>query len=388
MGEFKGWQKLERLGEGGQGEVFKARSPERHQQLQNLHEAIRRGLSSAANSQSVNMSELLDLISGATRSEDAEYLGALKVLKLPNSASQHEKALGRLKTEIETLQKISHPAVLKLIDSDLDERFMVTEFHENGTLLHKLDEYKGRALEALLAFRPLVEAVGLIHQNSAVHRDIKLENIFVADDRHLVLGDFGIVLVRDASGRMTETYERVGSRDWMAPWANTGQRLALEDVNTTLDIYPLGKVLWCMVSGRHGLPFWYYNRPENNLEQLFPGNAEMRSVNEILAKCVVEDEEDCLKSADELLALVDQTIENLRWPERQPRDGSLWPCLICGKGYYEAPPAGSGVVLVAEVLQVHEKLPCGLRICGSCGHCQMFADMRSLLEFRVRRRTN
>jgi len=80
-----------------------------------------------------------------------------------------------------------------------------------------LNRYKGRGLDALLAFRPLVEAVALIHKSHAIQRDIKPQNIFVAGDGHLVVGEFGIVLFKNAEGsRMTETYERVGTRDWMA----------------------------------------------------------------------------------------------------------------------------------------------------------------------------
>ena len=67
--------------------------------------------------------------------------------------------------------------------------------------------------------------------------------------------------------RLTETYERVGSRDWMAPWANRGRRLA--DIDPTFDLFPLGKLLWAMVSGQRELPYWYWQDPEHNLERLF-----------------------------------------------------------------------------------------------------------------------
>src|SRR5260370_10261743 len=100
-------------------------------------------------------------------------------------------------------------------------------------------KFKGRAIESLKAFRPIVEGIVAIEGKGAIHRDIKTQHIFVAMDGRLVLGDFGIVFFRDAMGtRYTETFgERVGSHYWMAPWAYEPERLALENVSASLDIF-------------------------------------------------------------------------------------------------------------------------------------------------------
>lgn len=109
-----------------------------------------------------------------------------------------------------------------------------------------LDKYKGRALAVLLAFKPLVQGVGLIHEQGAIHRDIRPENIFVANDGRLVLGDFGVVFFRDQKrARLTEIYgERVGSHWWMAPWVYAPARVEIDEIKPALDIFPLAKVLW------------------------------------------------------------------------------------------------------------------------------------------------
>jgi serine/threonine protein kinase len=380
MANFDGWEKIEpALGEGGQGKVYKARSPARAKHLQDslvrIAEQLRNSGGGSAPREPLELAKLLVDVGGP---DDVTDLGALKVFKIPPNPQERDKAFGRLDREINALKNANHPAVLKLLASNLGEGFIVTEFHEHGTLASDLNiiEHKGRALQALQAFRPLVEAVSLIHKGGAIHRDIKPENIFVANDGHLVLGDFGIVLFKDASGgRLTETYERAGSRDWMAPWANTQHRLALEDVDATLDIYPLGKVLWCMVSGRRNLDLWYYdraakgNRPANNLEQLFPGDPAMQAVNKILSKCVAEEEEECLKSADELLIMVDQAIAGLRSPGQRQDNQLPWLCRVCGKGHYSAEPTHAVAVNVARR---SDQLYFDIYVCDVCRHVEFF----------------
>ena len=66
------------------------------------------------------------------------------------------------------------------------------EYHEKGTLSEHAGEYKGDVFKSLKAFRDIVDAVSKLHSNKIVHRDIKPDNIFVANDGRLVLGDCGL----------------------------------------------------------------------------------------------------------------------------------------------------------------------------------------------------
>lgn len=382
---YGGWEKIEpALGQGGQGTVYKARSPERCVKREDsikriIHEL--RQLTGVGPQDRAKIEELLKNIVDIGGPEDVRHIGALKVFNIPNGDNQERKnALGRLRTEIEALTGLDDPGILRLLASNYDETCIVTEYHPYGTLENSLDKYRGNALESLEAFRPLIKAVCTIHDKNAIHRDIKLKNIFVATDGRLVLGDFGIVIFKDAlGGRLTETYERVGTRGWMAPWANTEHRLALAEVNPTLDIFPLGKVLWCMISGRPGLEFWYYdrpakgNRPANNLEHLFVNDPAMRVVNEILGKSVVEDEDQCLKSAHELLALVDDAIRRIKRSGQKPENNDEpWRCLVCGTGHYSKDPIHGIIHLSGPSGRNVEPISVGLYVCDKCGHLQAF----------------
>jgi serine/threonine protein kinase len=81
-------------------------------------------------------------------------------------------------------------------------------------------------------------------------------------DDELVLGDFGIVFLPSVGEPLTETRERVGPRDYMAPWMDRGERV--EDVHTCSDVYMLGKLLWCMISGKLKLSRENHRRKEFN----------------------------------------------------------------------------------------------------------------------------
>jgi serine/threonine protein kinase len=379
---YGGWEKIEpKIGSGGQGTVYKARSPERVTRRQQALEQIHHELRQVSRSDDFTKLEELVMNIGDYGAPDLPRdIGALKVFNIPRGVPEESKAVGRLQAEMKALVELQHPAILRFLHGSslfVEELFIITEYHPKGTLDTHLGRYRGRALESLEAFKPLVEAVFAIHSKDAIHRDIKLPNIFLASDGRLVLGDFGIVIFRNTDQRLTDTYERVGSRDWMAPWANTPNRLALEEVNPTLDVFPLGKVLWCMVSGQPNLEYWYFDqaargsRPANNLEHLFPDDPAMPIVNEILAKCVVQYEESCLKSASELLELVNTAIGRIRRFGRKPDDDTPWPCQVCGKGYYTREPlrlltsmATSSNANVDGTLYAYS--------CRRCGHVELF----------------
>ena len=337
MSEYDGWELIGTpIGEGGQGIVYKARRPERVKQLNHIAGETEKLLHQfSAVGPTVSVTDLARRIVEIGSPDPLEHIGALKIFKIPpNDKDEEKRAIGRLESEILALQKVKHPAVVKLLYSNLYERFIVTEFHPDGTLDNNLGRYQGDALAALGAFRALVEGVMNIHNHGAIHRDIKPENIFVAASGNLVLGDFGIVFFEGA--RLTKTRgERVGTHYWMAPWAYDNVRLELPKISPKLDIYPLGKVLWAMIYGKNGFPFWEYSDDTNNLEKRFPADPSMALVNELLGKVfIVRRESECkISDAAELLSAVEGLIESIKaLSGYRPDDTSPWPCRICGRG--------------------------------------------------------
>jgi serine/threonine protein kinase len=376
------------LGRGGQGTVYLVQSPDRHDQLTRAVDEIARALSSgpgwpSSEARRDTAVALAKAVAEYTREDAAEERFAGKVYDV-RTGPLAEQAVNRLALEFEVLNRVASPNLLSVRYSDLHKREMVTEYYPRGALAGNLDRFVARPAEALVAFRGLVEAVAALHRADVVHRDIKPENIFVANDGRLVLGDFGIVFV-DAQDRtrLTQTFERVGTRDWMPPWAHTGMRV--DDVTPAFDVFSLGKVLWSMISGRPLLPFWHWDRPPFDLTQMFPNSPVMRHVNDrILSACVVDDEPKCLRHAVALLERVEEVLE-LAERHSQPVGDSMW-CVVCGTGRYEllwpakrdrlisirAQPEPGFSVSASAAFNPEHVLDVRAYACSRCGHLAVF----------------
>ena len=144
---------------------------------------------------------------------------AVKELLPVDHAVNAETALARMKTELDVLKTISHPGLVRVLADRLDERWFAMEYFERGALDQQMDRYLGRPAAALIAIRPIVEALSQVHRRKVVHRDIKPGNVFIGDDDQLVLGDFGLAFKMEGEDRLTDTFENVGTRDYMPGWA-------------------------------------------------------------------------------------------------------------------------------------------------------------------------
>jgi serine/threonine protein kinase len=131
---------------------------------------------------------------------------------------------------------------------------------EAGTIFLVMEYIKGDTLEKRLATRgslPQYEAVsvcqdvltalGFMHAQGILHRDIKPGNIMVTDTGVVKVTDFGIAKVAGAKGQ-TQTGMRIGTLWYMAP-----EQLQGRAASVASDLYALGVTLYEMATGQ--LPF-------------------------------------------------------------------------------------------------------------------------------------
>ena len=365
----KRWEKIESIGKGGQGEVFR------------VLEKSKFSLNLLALSRSIELTRKLNRqkpedeeqvrreIAKVVRAENPMNHSALKIFHSPNEARNFEDAEERLKRELEAMKQADHPNLLKIEDYNLDEKWFVSKYYHRGTLKDRSGWFTGQVERTLTAIRPVVEGIATLHKNQLVHRDIKPENIFVDESEQLVLGDFGLVFFMAGDHtRLTDTYENVGSTDWMPSWAT---RMRIEDVRPSFDVFSLGKTIWSMVSRTPLLLLWYHREEEFDLKRQFPDRPEIELLNNLLDKCIVQYEKTCLENADLLLEEIDNLLGVLRLGAGPVGEDFDRPCRVCGFGKYRlftdknfTATGNFGLNPRGAAFKIFT--------CNNCGHAQLF----------------
>jgi serine/threonine-protein kinase len=168
---------------------------------------------------------------------------ALKVLH-PHFGSD-ENFLHRLGREAKAAAKLSHPHVVGVLDQGADGQtaYLVMEYIKGHTLRDVINE-KG-ALSPRLALAlidPVVEGLGAAHMAGLIHRDVKPENVLIADDGRIKIGDFGLARAVTTS---TSTGALLGTVAYLSPELVLGK-----PADARSDIYAAGIMLYEMLTGK------------------------------------------------------------------------------------------------------------------------------------------
>jgi serine/threonine-protein kinase PpkA len=180
----------------------------------------------------------------ASREADDEPL-VVKILR--SEVTGDHNALARFLEENALIARIESRHVARIHGHGESEghAYLVMEFFDGGDLNKRL---AGKALdpaEALRIFRELMYALGDIHEQGILHRDLKPQNLMFRADGSLAIVDFGIAKHIDSIDR-TGHGEIVGTPRYMSPEQVRGVAL---DLRT--DIYSAGVLLYQMLTGRH-----------------------------------------------------------------------------------------------------------------------------------------
>jgi eukaryotic-like serine/threonine-protein kinase len=153
--------------------------------------------------------------------------------------------LARFEREARHVASISHPRIVTVFDSGIDENtpFIVMELVAGRTLRQVIDQVGPLpAREAVTIASAVCEALEAAHAAGLVHRDIKPANIVLSGGEVKVL-DFGIARA-DGPGRATRTQAVLGTAEYLSPEQASGGQ-----VGPQTDLYSLGCVLFEMLTG-------------------------------------------------------------------------------------------------------------------------------------------
>ena len=205
---------LEKLGQGGMGEVFLAQDKE---------------------------------------------LGRKVALKfLPEKMEQDPAIQKRFIREARSAAAIDHPYVCKIYETGMIEgkTFIAMEYVEGQTLSKKLEPGPLPLKEALRIASEMAEALEEIHNNRFLHRDVKPSNIMLSKQGHIKVMDFGLARQffteedlassEETPTDLTPQNSIVGTVAYMAP-----EQVHRQKVGRQADIFSFGVTLYEMTTGIH-----------------------------------------------------------------------------------------------------------------------------------------
>lgn len=168
----------------------------------------------------------------------------IKKEKVLEDSWVEDPKLGRVTLEIAILSRVQHPNIIQMLDVFENQAFfqLVMEKHGSGLDLFAFIDRHPNLDEPLASyiFRQLVAAVGYLRSQNILHRDIKDENIVIAEDFTIKLIDFGSAAYLE-KGKLFYTF--CGTIEYCAPEVLTGNPYR----GPELEMWSLGVTLYTLV---------------------------------------------------------------------------------------------------------------------------------------------
>jgi len=174
-------------------------------------------------------------------------------MKIPRmTAGDGGENIISFEVESQILQALTGKHVPRFVAAGDLERvpYLVMEYVQGRTLQHWLDAKPGPSIDEIVQLgAAMARAVHALHQQNAVHLDLKPANVLFRDDGTAVLLDFGLSQHAHYPDLLAEQLRKaVGSPAWIAPEQVVGVR-----GDPRSDIFAIGVMLYELCTGE--LPF-------------------------------------------------------------------------------------------------------------------------------------
>ncbi|CAG7963086.1 unnamed protein product [Penicillium salamii] len=171
---------------------------------------------------------------------------ALKIISRRKLLSRD--MVGRVEREIQYLQLLRHPHIIKLytVIATKSDIVMVLEYAERELFDYLVRKGRCGDDEARKFFQQIICAVEYCHRHKIVHRDLKPENLLIDNQKNVKIADFGLSNIM-TDGNFLKT--SCGSPNYAAPEVISGKLYAGPEV----DVWSCGVILYVLLVGR--LPF-------------------------------------------------------------------------------------------------------------------------------------
>jgi serine/threonine protein kinase/Tol biopolymer transport system component len=188
-------------------------------------------------------------------------LGRLVAIKvLPPDKVKDPDRKRRFIQEAQAASALNHPNIVIIYDigSENGADFMVMEFIEGKPLNQVIPRDGMRVPDALAVAIPVADALSKAHSAGIVHRDLKPGNIMVSREGSVKLLDFGLAKLMEnipageqvetvtvGAGPLTEDGAILGTVSYMSP-----EQAEARPVDGRSDVFAFGSVLYEMLTGQ------------------------------------------------------------------------------------------------------------------------------------------
>src|SRR5262245_13198260 len=182
------------------------------------------------------------------RARDARLGRDVALEVLPERLVQDPQAVARFQREGRALAALSHPNIRAIYDVGTEggRAYAVMEFLEGQTLGSRLKQSRLGWREALEIALAVAEGLAAAHARGVIHRDVKPENIFLTPDGGVKILDFGLARVgaqeptpalptETTASLQTQPGVILGTISYMAPEQVRGQ-----PADARTDLFALG----------------------------------------------------------------------------------------------------------------------------------------------------
>lgn len=249
---------LEKIGEGGMGEIYKA--------------------------------------------EDTR-LGRMVALKFLSSAhNTQEDYRKRFEQEAHAAAALNHPNICTIysVEENDDKPFISMEYIEGKTLRTVIDNGDLETEEAINYGIRIASALSAAHEKGIVHRDLKPENIMVDSKGRIKVMDFGLARIKGAEN-ITRENNRIGTLAYMSP-----EQLRGDKIDQRSDLFSLGIILYEMLTGIHPFKGEYEQAISYQLMNEDPPHDRLPDDNvpgikDLILRCLEKKPDDRYSSAKEVI---------------------------------------------------------------------------------------
>jgi serine/threonine protein kinase len=290
---------------------------------------------------------------------------AIKIL--PEEFSADLERLARFEREAKLLATLNHPNIGAVYGFEEAKglRFLVLELVEGETLQTRLDRGALPMDEALETCRQVAEGLEAAHERGVVHRDLKPGNMMITPEGKVKILDFGLAeaYTGETSGidiansptitaQMTEPGVILGTAAYMSPEQARGR-----SVDKRADIWAFGCILYECLTGKRA---FQRETVSDTLAQILNGEPDWKalpvstpwSVTDLLHKCLQKEHKNRLRDIGDARIEIEDALRSPATAERTGASNNhIYPGFFGGHGSHHSPldPYVGSAIVIAKI---------------------------------------